>query len=80
MVERPPFREWTRSRTGRMVAGVARGLTDRFGIPVAAVRLVFLLSALFGGWGIMAYIALWIAMPCEAAVPAPAPAVQQAVP
>jgi phage shock protein PspC (stress-responsive transcriptional regulator) len=29
------------------------------------VRLVFLLSILFGGWGILAYVALWIAMPLE---------------
>jgi phage shock protein C len=65
MVERPPLRDWTRAREGRLIAGVARGLADRFGLPCAAVRLVFLLSILFGGWGILAYVALWIAMPLE---------------
>ena len=65
MVERPPLRDWTRAREGRLIAGVARGLSDRFGLPCAAVRLVFLLSILFGGWGILAYVALWIAMPLE---------------
>lgn len=65
MVERPPLRDWTRAREGRLIAGVARGLADRFGVPCAAVRLVFLLSILFGGWGILAYVALWIAMPLE---------------
>ena len=62
---RPPLRDWTRAREGRLIAGVARGLSDRFGLPCAAVRLVFLLSILFGGWGILAYVALWIAMPLE---------------
>ena len=35
MVERPPVREWTRAREGRLVGGVARGLSSRFGVPVA---------------------------------------------
>ena len=65
MVERPPLRDWPRAREGRLIAGVARGLSNRFGLPCAAVRLVFLLSILFGGWGILAYVALWIAMPLE---------------
>ena len=73
MVERPPVREWTRAREGRFVAGICRGLSSRFGIPVAAVRLVFLLSILFGGWGILVYVALWIAMPLEPAPTALAP-------
>jgi phage shock protein PspC (stress-responsive transcriptional regulator) len=64
MRERPP-REWTRAREGRWLGGVARGLANRFGVPCAAVRLLFLLSILFGGWGILAYVALWIAMPLE---------------
>jgi phage shock protein C len=69
MVDRPPTREWTRARDGKLLAGICRGLSNRFGVPVAAVRLVFLLSILFGGWGVLAYVALWIAMPLE---PAPA--------
>jgi len=67
IVDPPPVREWTRARSGRAIAGVARGLANRFGMPIAAVRLVFLLSILFGGWGILVYAALWIAMPEEAA-------------
>jgi phage shock protein PspC (stress-responsive transcriptional regulator) len=61
----PPPREWVRAREGRWLGGVARGLATRFSVPCAAVRLVFLLSILFGGWGILAYVALWIAMPLE---------------
>ncbi len=64
MVDRPPIREWTRAREGRWLGGVARGLASRFAVPVAAMRTLFLLSFL-GGWGIVAYVVLWIAMPLE---------------
>ncbi|BDG02573.1 PspC domain-containing protein [Anaeromyxobacter oryzae] len=65
MVERPPAREWTRARQGRLIGGVCRGLANRFGLPIAAVRLAFLLSIAVGGWGLLVYVALWIAMPLE---------------
>lgn len=65
MIERPPVREWTRAREGRILGGVCRGLANRFGLPIAGVRLVFLLSVLVGGWGLLVYVALWIAMPLE---------------
>ncbi len=63
MVDYPPVREWYRSREGRMIAGVCRGLANRFGIPIAALRAGFLLSLLLGGWGLVVYVVLWIAMP-----------------
>lgn len=67
MVEYPPVREWLRAREGKMIAGVCRGLANRFGFPVAAVRLAFLLSLVLGGWGLVVYVALWIAMPLPSA-------------
>ncbi len=63
MVDYPPVREWLRAREGRMIAGVCRGLANRFGLPVAALRFAFLLSLVLGGWGLIVYVALWIAMP-----------------
>ena len=63
MVDPPSIREWTRARDGKMIAGICRGLSLRFGIPVAAIRLAFLLSLLLGGWGLLVYVGLWIAMP-----------------
>jgi phage shock protein PspC (stress-responsive transcriptional regulator) len=44
---------------------VARGLADRFGVAVTAVRLAFVVAALVGGWGVVIYLALWILMPRE---------------
>lgn len=68
---RPLQREWYRAREGKMIAGVCRGLADRFSLPVALARALFIASIFAGGWGIVAYVALWIAMPLE---PQPAPA------
>ncbi len=66
--ERPPVREWERAREGKMIAGVCRGLANRFELPVAALRVAFLLTMLFGaGLGLLVYLAFWIAMPLEAA-------------
>ena len=65
MVNPAPVREWSRARQGAQVAGVCRGLSNRFGIPIAALRLLFIASIFFGGWGILLYAALWIAMPRE---------------
>jgi phage shock protein PspC (stress-responsive transcriptional regulator) len=64
-----------------MVAGVCRGLANHYGLPVAAVRLAAVLTAVFGFWGLPVYVLLWMLMPLEAELPRPAPApVQSAVP
>ena len=80
MVERQPVREWTRAREGAFLGGVARGLATRFGVPVVAMRLAFILGTLFGFWGLVIYVALWVIMPQEplllAAPPATTPAPQ----
>lgn len=46
-----------------MVAGVARGLADRLDVPVAAVRAGFVITALLGGPGVLAYVAGILLMP-----------------
>jgi phage shock protein C len=71
MVDTPPTREWVRAREGKLIAGVCRGLANRFALPVAPLRLAFVLSILLGGWGLVAYLALWIAMPATARPAAP---------
>ena len=53
-----------RSRRYKRVAGVCAGLSEEFGIPVMALRLAFVLSALMGiGSGIIIYLVLWVVMP-----------------
>jgi phage shock protein C len=53
----------TRSETDRVIAGVAGGIARRFGFNSRLVRLAWLLSVLFGGFGILVYLILWIALP-----------------
>ncbi len=53
-----------RSRRHRMIAGVAGGLAERFGIPVWLMRLFWLILLLPGGVpGILPYVILWVIMP-----------------
>jgi phage shock protein C len=54
-----------RPQEGRKVAGVALGLAEYFDIDVTLVRLVWVLVALFGGCGLLAYVVAWIVMPSE---------------
>jgi signal transduction histidine kinase len=51
-----------RSR-GKVIAGVASGLGDEFGIEPNLVRLAFLVLAFAGGAGIALYVGAWIWMP-----------------
>jgi phage shock protein PspC (stress-responsive transcriptional regulator) len=55
-----------RSNHNRVIAGVAGGLSDFFGISAFWFRLAFLLALLPGGVpGILSYLILWIVMPRE---------------
>lgn len=61
----------TRSQTDRIIAGVAGGIAERFGLEPALVRIAWVVSIFFGGFGILAYVVLWIALPAgPAQVPA----------
>ena len=46
-----------------MLAGVAGGIADHLGVPVKSIRLLFILSTVFGGFGVLIYGALWFLMP-----------------
>jgi phage shock protein C len=55
-----------RSRRHRIIAGVAGGMAERFGLPVWLVRLIWLLLLLPGGLpGIVPYVICWILIPQE---------------
>ncbi|MGD2044201.1 MAG: PspC domain-containing protein [Acidimicrobiia bacterium] len=44
---------------GRMLAGVAKGVADNFGIAEWIPRVFFVVTAFFGGFGIVLYAAGW---------------------
>ena len=50
---------------GRWLAGVAAGLSLRFGVPVALVRITFVLLCFAGGLGALLYLAGWLLIPAE---------------
>jgi phage shock protein C len=58
-------RKLMRSRTDRKIAGVCAGFAEYFDLDVTLVRVVWLIVALFGGGGVLAYIIAWILMPEE---------------
>ncbi len=64
-------RRLLRPQAGRQIAGVCRGFAEYFDLDVTVIRVVWLLVAIFGGSGFLAYIIAWIVMPEE---PAPLPA------
>ena len=47
----------------RMIAGVCSGLGEYFEIDPVLVRIAFVVLAVLGGAGILAYLILWIIMP-----------------
>ena len=49
----------------RLAGGVAGGIGDHLSVPVAAVRLAFVLLSASGGLGIILYAAYWIVVPVE---------------
>ena len=55
-----------RSRRNRVIAGVAGGMAERFGLPVWLMRLLWLLLLLPGGIpGLVPYVILWVIIPSE---------------
>jgi phage shock protein C len=55
----------TRSRTDRMIGGVAGGIARYFNIDPVIVRLVMVLSVFAGGVTPLIYLVLWAIMPEE---------------
>lgn len=58
-------RKLYRSRTNRQLAGVCGGLGEYFGIDPTLIRILFVITALLGGPGILLYVVLWLVMPEE---------------
>ncbi len=54
-----------RNTHDEMIGGVCSGIAAYFNIDPVIVRLVFVLLALGGGHGILAYLILWIIMPSD---------------
>lgn len=56
---RPPL---VRQRRGRLLGGVATGLAEHLGVPVKLVRVIFVITAIPFGAGVVVYAFLWATM------------------
>ncbi len=63
--ETAPIRVLRRSRTDRVLAGVAGGLGRYLGVDPVILRIAFVVLTLAGAAGILVYIIGWIAIPEE---------------
>ena len=66
-------RRLARSQTDRMIAGVAGGIAAHFDLDPTLVRVMWVITVIFAGFGVLPYIILWIVLPTEGS-PAPSPA------
>lgn len=54
-----------RPEAEKKIGGVCAGFAEYFDIDVTVVRLTWLLTAIFTGFGFLAYLVAWIIMPEE---------------
>ena len=55
--------QFRRSTTDRWIGGVCGGLGETTGIPSWSWRILFVLTALLQGLGVVMYVLLWIFVP-----------------
>ena len=69
-------RRLTRSTTDRKIAGVCGGLAEYIGTDATLIRILWVLAVVAGGFGFLAYVIMWIALPegPVGALPAPSSA------
>jgi signal transduction histidine kinase len=54
-----------RKRDGKVIAGVAAGVADHFGVDRNLVRVAFVVLGVVSGIGIVAYLAGWVFLPVD---------------
>jgi phage shock protein PspC (stress-responsive transcriptional regulator) len=70
----PPVpRRLTRSSSDKVLAGVAGGLGRYFDIDPIIFRIGFVVLTFAGGAGVLAYLAAWVLVPADPAVPGELP-------
>jgi phage shock protein C len=61
----PDYKKLYRSRVNRVLGGVCGGIGEYLGIDPTAIRLIYVILALWFGSGILAYIIFLILVPEE---------------
>ena len=52
-----------RDGDNKILGGIASGLANYFGVDPAIIRILFIVSLFIGGFGLLAYLILWISIP-----------------
>jgi phage shock protein C len=64
MTEQTGYRRLYRSRTNRQIAGVLGGIAEYANLDPTAVRVLFVIAAVFtGGVAVLAYPVMWAVIP-----------------
>ena len=58
-----PGKKLERNTDDKIIAGVASGVADYFGIDKTLVRALWALTILLGGFGVLVYLILWVVLP-----------------
>lgn len=61
--EETSIKKMYRNPDQKVLGGVASGVASFFGADIAIIRLLFVVTAFFGGAGFVLYIILWISLP-----------------
>ena len=56
-------KQFYRDTDNAVIAGVASGLARYFSIDLVIIRLIFVFSIFFGGFGVLVYVILWLVVP-----------------
>jgi signal transduction histidine kinase len=73
-VDRAPRPRLERSRSDRVIGGVAAGIGHHLGVEQTTVRVAFVLLSIAFGFGIVVYLLTWLLAPQEAIDPTASPA------
>lgn len=60
--EEPSVKKMYRNPDQKVLGGVASGIASFFGADIAIIRLLFVITAFFGGAGFILYVILWISL------------------
>jgi phage shock protein PspC (stress-responsive transcriptional regulator) len=60
-------KQLVRKTDGKMIAGVAAGIADYFDVDVdvTLVKVIIVVTAIMGGFGLILYVVMWILVPEE---------------
>ena len=61
--DEPSVKKMYRNSNEKVIGGVASGVAAFFGVDIVIIRLLFVLTTIFFGTGLVVYIVLWIALP-----------------